>query len=653
MEVKIHPRTTTTTTTTPPPSTPGSRTTPSDLHLLEVQLDFFRKLGYSAPQVRAVMQKLGGADTDRLLGELVRGGPSSGTATSASSSTTTATTTCSSPSGTSSSGGASELLGSRGGSSSSISRGPGTPEGQEETGDNLRPIVIDGSNVAMSHGNKEVFSCLGIQLAVNFFLERGHADVIVFVPLWRKEPSRPDVPISGGQTEADKRKILVFTPSRRVAGKRVVCYDDRFIVKEAYESAGVIVSNDSYRDLQGENPEWKRFIEDSLLMYFFVNDKGAEPSTCLCLHSGRKCTYGIKCKFHHPERGHQSNLALADELREKLKPPSSSSHHHPISVSSGGPSGTLGWSQGLSLEEEMAKKFSLHHHQHSSGTSSRKGAVSENVVVKGGPHSGQTKRHASRKEKAHHPFSSSDPREPLRSTGSQVQLDSGLGSIETQLTDVSGEHSSCCHYSEECYGLSHPALSQGHQYFPACSRACSCCYTHAPPPLANPITTTASTTPPYPHHHHHPHPHPGQQHHSMGPPAGGAHHPDMMAYGPARYLGYGPSLYPMSVQAHSHPTDFQNRRAFGPMETPYRSDPYATYGVPPGERPPSWGYSLQTPPAPASPPAGGRETVRKKLLAIFNSHLVDRAMEMFPSVMDPQVLVAEIIVLQSQDRARR
>lgn len=73
--------------------------------------------------------------------------------------------------------------------------------------------------------------------------------------------------------ELEKKKILVFTPSRRVGGKRVVCYDDRFIVKLAYESDGVVVSNDTYRDLQGERQEWKRFIEERLLMYSFVNDK--------------------------------------------------------------------------------------------------------------------------------------------------------------------------------------------------------------------------------------------------------------------------------------------------------------------------------------------------------------------------------------------
>lgn len=52
-----------------------------------------------------------------------------------------------------------------------------------------------------SHGNKELFSCLGIQLAVDWFLEKGHKDITVFVPAWRKEQSRPDAPIKG-TTEA-------------------------------------------------------------------------------------------------------------------------------------------------------------------------------------------------------------------------------------------------------------------------------------------------------------------------------------------------------------------------------------------------------------------------------------------------------------------
>ncbi|XP_042563231.1 endoribonuclease ZC3H12A-like [Clupea harengus] len=231
----------------------------SDHEESQGQMDLFRKLGFSAAQVRAVRHKLGlNADTNTVLGELVLAGVEQ------------EEKNCSG-------------LVPRGESPHephvSLPHAPvawaSTQEERSVDGDALKSIVIDGSNVAMSHGNKEVFSCLGIQLAVDYFLVRGHTNITVFVPLWRREQPRPDVPITDQHIlrELEKRKILVFTPSRRVAGKRVVCYDDRFIVKLAYDSDGVIVSNDTYRDLQGEKPEWKRFIEDRLLMYSFVNDR--------------------------------------------------------------------------------------------------------------------------------------------------------------------------------------------------------------------------------------------------------------------------------------------------------------------------------------------------------------------------------------------
>ncbi|XP_025939330.1 probable ribonuclease ZC3H12D isoform X1 [Apteryx rowi] len=216
-------------------------------------------------------------------------------------------------------------------------------DGSDSSG-HLRSIVIDGSNVAMSHGNKEVFSCWGIQLAVDWFRRRGHTYIKVFVPSWRKEPPRQDSPIADQHIleELEKQSILVYTPSRKVKGKRVVCYDDRYIVKVAYEKDGVIVSNDHYRDLQNENPEWKWFIEQRLLMYSFVSNRFMPPDDPLGRHGptlnnflskkpvppepkwqpcpyGKKCTYGNKCKFYHPERPHQAQLSVADELRAKIK----------------------------------------------------------------------------------------------------------------------------------------------------------------------------------------------------------------------------------------------------------------------------------------------------------------------------------------------
>ncbi|XP_053170543.1 probable ribonuclease ZC3H12C [Scomber japonicus] len=299
----------------------------------QAKLEFALKLGYSEETVRLVLSKLG-PDTliNDILGELVKLGTKSDSEQPAGSLAST-----SSSSSSSSSGGCSDLLDSQ------RSDSP-CPSDSVCDQDNLRPIVVDGSNVAMSHGNKEVFSCQGIQLAVDWFLERGHHDITVFVPAWRKEQSRPDAPITDQEIlrRLEKEKILVFTPSRRVQGRRVVCYDDRFIVKLAYESDGIIVSNDNYRDLANEKPEWKKFIDERLLMYSFVNDKFMPPDDPLGRHGpsldnflrkrpvmpeqkkqpcpyGKKCTYGHKCKYYHPERGAQPQRAVADELRASAK----------------------------------------------------------------------------------------------------------------------------------------------------------------------------------------------------------------------------------------------------------------------------------------------------------------------------------------------
>uniref|UniRef100_UPI0037E88DCC endoribonuclease ZC3H12A n=1 Tax=Semicossyphus pulcher TaxID=241346 RepID=UPI0037E88DCC len=583
---------------------PGEPDLFSDPQNLETQLDFFHKLGYSTAQVQAVQQKFGpNMDTDKVLGELVRirasREPKQGPVTTMS-----------------------VLVprGETGGPTLLLPLTASFPQREEsgEDEDALRPIVIDGSNVAMSHGNKEVFSCLGIQLAVNFFLERGHTEITVFVPSWRKEQPRPDVPITDQHIlrDLERRKILVFTPSRRVAGKRVVCNDDCFIVKEAYESDGIIVSNDMYRDLQVEKPIWKRFIEERLLMYSFVNNKFMPPDDPLGRHGptlenflrrcpknqkkkpcpyGKKCTYGIKCKFHHPERANQSNRSVADELRDKAKHPSiaqkqSSTRSSPVP------------GQSLSLVEDMAKKLTL---GHESG-SSKRDHKNENVAQVKATH--RSKKASSKKEKSSQKPSSNYG--SFGQSGSQEQMDSGLGSIDSQ--PMEAPWSMC----DSRYGSSQHSHSVKQQY----CESCSCC-SHGP------------------------------QHYSLGPASD--HSSDMIPFGPTHYASYG--AYPASMPGYSQPTDFQHSRVHGRQQQQYWSDPFGAH--------PLAGHNLHREPSHWKPPRGTqpspsvsreeREVVRKKLLAIFSAHLVDTAMDMYPQQMDPQKLVAEILELQSQDRSLR
>lgn len=209
----------------------------------------------------------------------------------------------------------------------------GAKKAAANTSSNLRPVVIDGSNVAMSHGRQDVFSCKGIQLCVDWFRNRGHREITVFVPSWRKEASRPEKPITDQEMlyNLERDGILVFTPSRKVNGRRIVCYDDRFIIKLAAETDGIVVSNDNFRDLARENSKWRETVEQRLLMYSFVGDMFMVPDDPLGRHGPnlndflrkgsathpricpylKKCTYGLKCRFYHPERDQETiNLKL-------------------------------------------------------------------------------------------------------------------------------------------------------------------------------------------------------------------------------------------------------------------------------------------------------------------------------------------------------
>ncbi|XP_023676991.2 endoribonuclease ZC3H12A [Paramormyrops kingsleyae] len=569
---------------------------------LQIRVDAFRKLGYSAKEARSVLLKLGlGADNNAVLGELVRA--SAGSSVDREASPLPVTT--------------GPMLVSRGCSPAL------TQEGEKEPESTLKPIVIDGSNVAMSHGNKEVFSCQGIQLAVSYFLERGHTEITVFVPSWRKEQPRPDVPITDQHIlrDLEKKKIVVFTPSRRVGGKRVVCYDDRFIVKLAHETDGVIVSNDTYRDLQGEKPEWKRFIEERLLMYSFVNDKFMPPDDPLGRHGpsldnflrkkpqaseqkrqacpyGKKCTYGIKCKFYHPERVNQSQRSLADELREnaKLKDDKKAKkgpQRDPCHTQSPVP-----------LAQELEQKLNLDGHW----PPRKVQQVTENVPL----YWGQS------------PWSDWAGQDCATSIDSSLEhLDSGLGSYESQYSDVSRGHSSpyiadprLLHCSSRDRSRRHFAQSGESKRLDGYQPS-QCC----------PHVPVAAGTHQFSHDPHLKFASPGQ----------------------SSYSTYWSHLYPQDSQACSLPTNFQpggvvphqdkywlfESRSSSSLPDPHQMLGQHTQGsvVPYPEQRASFGVE--------------REEVRKKLQAIFNPYHVDKVMGMFPHLLDPQKLAAEILSLKS------
>ncbi|KAJ8673619.1 hypothetical protein QAD02_004881 [Eretmocerus hayati] len=301
------------------------------------RVEFALKLGYTERLVQAALAKLGPEPAqNELLAELIRLGANSASTcllSSSSSSLSSPSLTTTTPRLADTADETEALLPEIDASSNGLN-----------SGRELRPVVIDGSNVAMSHGNKHSFSCRGIKICVDWFRARGHREITVFVPKWRKESPRPDNPVLDQEIlgELERERLLVFTPSRLVGGKRMVCYDDRYILRLAAELDGIVVSNDNYRDLAQENPEFRKVVEERILMYSFVNDRFMPPDDPLgrsgptldnflkvapsrradpappCPYA-KKCTYGAKCKFRHPERGPHPHKSVTERLVEHAK----------------------------------------------------------------------------------------------------------------------------------------------------------------------------------------------------------------------------------------------------------------------------------------------------------------------------------------------
>ena len=198
------------------------------------------------------------------------------------------------------------------------------PHQQED----LRPIIIDGCNIAFNHGVRRQFSCKGIQLAVDWFRDRGHRDITVFIPLWRKDSKKTAADQEVLQT-LEEEGILRYTPPK--------CYDDRFMLNLAAKTGGIVVSNDNFRDLVREKPEFQTIVNERLLMYIFAKDffmppddplgrYGPSLDTFLSKSSkgkqrecpyGRRCTYGPKCKYSHPDKRPSEHVMVAEKLRKQ------------------------------------------------------------------------------------------------------------------------------------------------------------------------------------------------------------------------------------------------------------------------------------------------------------------------------------------------
>lgn len=215
----------------------------------------------------------------------------------------------------------------------------------------LRHVIIDGSNVAMSHGLGVFFSCRGIALAVQHFWAEGHREIMVFVPQWRQK-NNSKIKEKHYLNELHDLGLLSYTPSREVEGKRIISYDDRFMLDLAQKTNGVIVTNDNLRDLVDESPAWRDIIKKSLLQYVFAGDQFMLPDDPLGRGGPHLRDFLHK---HNSSSPVPSSHSFAGVSSPSSAAPAPRAHTDGLQYRNWTP-GSHGWGQGSSAGEEVNER---------------------------------------------------------------------------------------------------------------------------------------------------------------------------------------------------------------------------------------------------------------------------------------------------------
>ncbi|BHF76437.1 hypothetical protein SprV_0501953500 [Sparganum proliferum] len=127
----------------------------------------------------------------------------------------------------------------------------------------LRPVIIDGANVAHADTTKPGFNAQNLRCALDYFLKRGHEDILIVLHGIRQGCC------SAVFTEAEMAKYFSFASCRRLSKETLIADDDSIILEFATKRNAVVISNDQYRDWVAVRPEFRDVIENRLIPYSF------------------------------------------------------------------------------------------------------------------------------------------------------------------------------------------------------------------------------------------------------------------------------------------------------------------------------------------------------------------------------------------------
>lgn len=131
-----------------------------------------------------------------------------------------------------------------------------------------RLVIIDGVNVATAYSNYGTFSVRGLEIAIDFFENKG-LQVKAVCP--QNLTQRPKTDDQNGFHRLVKQRKIVLTPCKRLPTNIECCTHKKLILDITHAKDGVLISNDNFRDLLNENQKWNEVIRSKIHGYSWNN----------------------------------------------------------------------------------------------------------------------------------------------------------------------------------------------------------------------------------------------------------------------------------------------------------------------------------------------------------------------------------------------
>uniref|UniRef100_A0A182QA80 RNase NYN domain-containing protein n=1 Tax=Anopheles farauti TaxID=69004 RepID=A0A182QA80_9DIPT len=127
-----------------------------------------------------------------------------------------------------------------------------------------RIVMLDAGNISFYRSRLPRFSVERLSKAITHFVEAGH-EVYAVMPRFHLHTGQWD---DRNRLQGLYRKnYIVATPCKEYPNPKSQVYDDRILMAIAAKYDCAVVSNDKFRDMASEHPEWRRVVQNSCLRF--------------------------------------------------------------------------------------------------------------------------------------------------------------------------------------------------------------------------------------------------------------------------------------------------------------------------------------------------------------------------------------------------